>query len=159
MLTNLLLFAALSAVTQNAPATRPLSPLRPTACTVVSRADVEEALGRPLSGGKEEIEEGTSNCDYAANGGMVSITIQRLTGKPNLQVEFAALKKEIPEGVVRDAPGFPQAFYFDLPGAGTQLHIIDGSSAHLMISILGFGDAPQVSAAAAQIARKAIKRL
>ena len=45
------------------------------------------------------------------------------------------------------------------PGAGTQLHIAHNSSQHLMISILGFGEASHVSGAAAQIARKAMRRL
>jgi hypothetical protein len=41
------------------------------------------------------------------------------------------------------------------PGAGTQLHIAKDNSQHLMISILGFGDASQVSSA---IARSLAKR-
>ena len=96
--------------------------------------------------------------DYRSNR-LVSITIQRLMAKPDLQLEIAVLKRELPEAVVRDAPGFPEAFYLDLPGAGTQLHIAHNSSQHLMISILGFGAASQVSGAAAQIARKAMRRL
>ena len=53
----------------------------------------------------------------------------------------------------------PESFYLDLPDASTQLHIAKDNSQHLMISILGFGDASQVSGAAAQIARKAMRRL
>ena len=133
-----------------------------TACRIVTKAEVEQAIGRVLSEGSEEIEGRASTCDYNTKLGLVSITLQRLSFQPNLPRQIAALKQEIPEGVVRDAPGFSGAFYFDLPGAGTQLHIIntaDGSSAHLMISILGFGDASQVSGAAAQIARKALSRM
>jgi hypothetical protein len=46
----------------------------------------------------------------------------------------------------------------DIPNAGTQLHIVDGGSQHLMVSILGFGDASKVSGVAVQIARKAMTR-
>jgi len=53
----------------------------------------------------------------------------------------------------------PEAFYLDLSGAGTQLHIAKDNSQHLMISSLGFGDVLQVSGAAAQIARQAIRRV
>jgi hypothetical protein len=155
----LLLLYAFSRETRNPPATRSFTPQPLTACAIVTRADVEEALGRRVSAGNEETDGRTSTCDYAAKGGLVSFTIQRLTVRPDIQAEIAALMKEIREGVVRDAPGFTDAFYFDLPGAGTQLHIVNGSSAHLMISILGFGDATQVSVAAARIGRQAAKRL
>ena len=116
-------------------------------------------MGRSVNDGDEETQGRASTCHYATNGGLVSITIQRLTAKPDLQLEIAALKKELPDAIVRDAPGFAEAFYLDLPNAGTQLHIAHNNSQHLMISILGFGDALQVSGAAAQIARKAIRRL
>ena len=95
--------------------------------------------------------------DYRSNR-LVSITIQRLMAKPDLQLEIAVLKRELPEAVVRDAPGFPEASYLDLPGAGTQLHIAKDNGQHLMISILGFGEGLQVSGAAAQIARKAMRQ-
>ena len=113
----LLLIAAFSTETRNAPANRafPIQPL--SACALVTRADVEDALGRQVGAGSEETE------GHAAAGGL------------------------------------GDAFYFDLPGAGTQLHILDGSSAHLMTSILGFGEAPQVSGAAARIAGRALRRL
>jgi hypothetical protein len=155
----LLLLSSLSTETKNLPAKRSFAPQSLTACALVTRADVEGAIGRQVGDGSEESEGPASTCDYSGKFGMVSFTIQRLTAKPDLQAEIAALKKKIPQGVVREANGFTNAFYFDLPGAGTQLHILDGGSAHLMISILGFGDAPEVSGAAAQIAGKAIRRL
>jgi hypothetical protein len=154
-----MLVSALSTETRNVPAKRSFTPHPLTACALVTRADVEDAIGHPIRDGSEETEGRVSTCDYSAKSGMVSVTVQRLTAKPDLHAEIAALKKQIPEGVVRAADGFTDAFYFDLPGAGTQLHILDGGSAHLMISILGFGDAPQVSGAAAQIAGKAMRRL
>ena len=159
MLISLFLFSSFYGVTGKLPVSGPLPPGRPTACAVVTKADVEQALGSLVGEGRGETEGRASTCDYAADGGLVSITVQRLAVKPNLPREIAALKKEIPEGIVREAPAFADAFYFDLPNAGTQLHVIYGNSTHLMISILGFGDASRVSAAAAQIARKAIRQL
>lgn len=145
--------------TRPVPVKPSFTPLPLTACAIVTRADVEQAIGRRVNDGNEEKEGPASTCDYAAKGGLVSISIQRLAAKPNLEAEIAALRKGMPGSTVRDAAGFPGAFYLDLPGAGTQLHILNGDRDHLMVSILGFGEAPQVSSAAARIARAAIKRL
>jgi hypothetical protein len=158
MLVLLYFLSAFSTATQNSTAERGLMPHQLTACSIVTKADVEEAIGMSVSNGVEEIQGKASTCDYSTKTGLVSITIQKLTQKPDLKMEIAALKKEIPEGVVRAAPGFPEAFYLDIPDAGTQLHIVDGGSQHLMVSILGFGDASKVSGVAVQIARKAMMR-
>jgi len=149
---------AVSAVTQNATAERALPTHQLTACSIVTRADVEQAIGLRVGDGIEEIQGETSTCDYGTKTGLISITIQKLTNKPDLKKEIFALTKEIPEGAARNAPGFPEAFYLDIPDAGTQLHIVNGGFQHLMISILGFGDASKVSGVAAQIARKAMRR-
>lgn len=159
MLIHLLLLATVPVTTPAAHPSRPAAPLQLSACSIVTKNDVEDAIGRQVNSGKEEFQPRASNCDYAAKGGMVSVTIERLTATPNLKVELAAMKKGIPESVVREAPDFPGAFYLDIPDAGTQLHIVNENNEHLMISILGFGDASQVSTAAAQIARRAMKRL
>jgi hypothetical protein len=152
-------FYLLAAVYATTPNLHAGHAFQPGACSIVTRADVEDAIGRRVNDGQQEIQGRGSNCDYAAEGGLVSITIQKLAARPNLQVELAALKKEIPEGVVRNAPAFPRAFYFDIPDGGTQLHIVNDNNQHLMISILGFGEASQVSGAAAQLARRAMRRL
>jgi hypothetical protein len=130
-----------------------------SACDVVSRADVEDAVGRRVGEGSEETEGKSSTCEFGTRGGLVSITIQQLTAKPDLAREVAALRKEMGEGTVRPAEGFDTAFYFDIPEAGTQLHVVDGSSTHLMVSILGMGEGPQVSGAADRLARKALAKL
>lgn len=159
MLGILYIAFAVSALTQNSTAERPLPTHQLTACSIITRADVEQAIGLNVAEGAEEIQGKTSTCDYGTKTGLISITIQTLTSKPDLKKEILALKREIPEGVARDAAGFPDAFYLDIPDAGTQLHIVNGGFQHLMISILGFGDASKVSGVAAQIARKAMSRL
>jgi hypothetical protein len=51
------------------------------------------------------------------------------------------------------------AFFLDIAGAGTQLHVVRDDRDYVMVSILGFGDAAAVSAAAERIVRTALARL
>jgi hypothetical protein len=91
---------------------------------------------------------------------MVSITVERLPSAPDMAMELDSLRTALPASTVRPAHGVgTQAFFLDIPNAGTQLHIIRGEHDHVMISVLGFGDAAQVSAAAERLARKALSRL
>lgn len=77
-----------------------------------------------------------------------------------MEAEIAGLKASIPESVIRKARGLgKRAFFLDIPGAGTQLYVINGDSDFLMVSVLGFGEAAQVSPAAESLARKALGRL
>jgi hypothetical protein len=158
--TAILLFLTLfSTETRNAPAKRPVTPRRLTACAVVSRADVEQAIGRPVDAGSEEMAPAASTCDYEGSGGLVTITVQQLASKPDLAVEMASLRKEIPEGAARPASGLEDAFFFDIPGVGSQLHVLTGARQHLMVSVCGFGEPARAAVAAERIARKAIGRL
>ena len=145
---------------------QPASPPQPvvektiTACAAVTRADVELALGRPVAGGKEERDGAASTCDYDGGAGQVTITVQRLAVKLDIPAEMAALKAAIPDSNAREAAGIgARAFFLDIAGAGTQLHVIHGERNYLMVSVLGFGEAAEVSAAAERMARKALARL
>ena len=121
---------------------------------------MERALGRRFWHGQEESHGAESTCDYGAGNGQVSITIQRLQAKVDIAAEIASLKESIPESTVRMAEGFGGvAFFLDIEGAGTQLHVIRDDRDYVMVSILGFGDAAQVSAAAERVARAALGRI
>ncbi len=123
-------------------------------------AEVEQALGRRFVRGQEESRGAESTCDYGAGNGQVSITIQHLTAKLDVAAEIASLKESIPESTVRMTSGLGgTAFFQDIEGAGTQLHVIRDDRDHVMVSILGFGDASAVSAAAERLARAALGRL
>jgi len=135
-----------------------LRPL-PAACSVAPAADVREALGRPVAKGVESRQGAQSSCDYAAGAGQVTVAIERLAAPLDLRAEIAGLRASIPEGKLRAAAGLgPAAFFLDIPGAGTQLYIIRGDTDFVLISVLGFGEDPQVSAAAEALARKALRR-
>jgi hypothetical protein len=153
------LLFAVAATRGAAPAPRPLAP-RPAACSVVTRTDVRQALGRPVAKGRESADGPQSTCDYASGTGQVSVAVQRLTARLNVAAEIESLKAAIPGASVREAPDMgAHAFFLDIPGAGTQLYLIREGRDFVLISVLGFGDAAQVSGAAADMARKALGRL
>jgi len=154
-----LLFAGV--ITTPAPAPRINLPrVAVAACAAVTREDVQEALGRAVGNGEEQTGGGESTCDYASGRGQVTVTVQRLKAKLDLAREMASLKASIPDATVRETDGVgAPAFSLDIAGAGTQLFVIRGDGALVMISVLGFGEAPQVSAAALRMARRALGRL
>lgn len=131
-----------------------------SACAAVTRADVEQALGQRVAEGEEQTDGTASTCDYTGRRGQVTITVQRLTAELDLATEIESLERTIPESSVRYAPGFRgTAFFLDIAGAGTQLHIVRGDRNYLLVSVLGFGEAARVSRAAERMARKALGRL
>jgi hypothetical protein len=150
-----------------AAADKPSSFSFPAACAVVTRADVEQALGRPVGRGKQDTSGESSSCDYAAGSGIVTITVQRVSGRLDVRAEVASLLRAIPEGRLREAhlketgagaAADTTAFYMDIDGAGTQLHVIRGGHDYVLVSVLGFGEPDRVSQAAEKMARKALER-
>lgn len=127
-----------------------------TVCDTVSRTDVERALGRRVGNG----EAGDSTCRFAVANGEVTVSIQRVTAAFDISGEIEHLKTAIPDSRLRDDAdiGAP-AFFLDIRDAGTQLFVLRDKCDFIMVSILGFGDASQVSEAAGQIARTALSRL
>ena len=130
-----------------------------TACLAVTRADVEMALGRRVGKAQEELRATESTCDYASAHGQVTVTLQRLQAEPDLPAEMAAMQREIADSSVRPGPALGTgAFFLDIAGAGTQLHVMRGRE-YLLVSVLGFGEGAAVSAAAEQMARAALGRM
>jgi hypothetical protein len=154
-----LLFAA-AVSTRPAVAPRPAPSKALGACSAVTAADLERALGRRFGPGQEETHGAESTCDYGAGNGQVSITIQRISAKLDIPAEIENLKKSIEDSSIRMVTGLgTAAFYLDIAGAGTQFHVIRDDRDYVMVSILGFGEAAQVSAAAERLARAALGRM
>jgi hypothetical protein len=131
-----------------------------SACAAVTKTDVFQALGVAVEKDRETVEGPASTCDYYRWHGQVSVTVRSFEKKLNLDPEIAALKESFPDSAIREATGLgARAFFLDIPGAGTQLYVIQGDSSFLMVSILGFGEAAQVSPAAEALARKALGRI
>ena len=130
------------------------------ACSAVTADDLERALGRRFGRGQEQSHGAESTCDYGAGNGQVSITVLRLNAKLDIVAEIESLKRSIEESSVRMISGLGgTAFFLDIAGAGTQLHVIRDDRDYVMVSILGFGDAAAVSAAAERVARAALGRI
>ena len=160
MIVSIYLLASFFVDTHALPARRAIPPAPVTACAAVTQAEIEQALDTSVAAGAEETDGPESNCNYAGPGRLVTVSIRRTSAKLDLSAEIASLKQAIPEGIVRNAPGIgTRAFFMDIAGAGVQLHVIRGERDAVMISILGFGEASQVSAAAEGLARKALARM
>jgi hypothetical protein len=155
-----LLLLAAAAITPPKATLQPSPTKALGACSAVTAADLEQMLGRRFGRGREENHGAESTCDYGAGNGQVSITIQRLSAKVDIAAEIESMRKSIENSSVRmvSLPG-SAAFFLDIAGAGTQLHLIRGDRDYLMISILGFGEAPAVSAAAESLAHLALGRI
>jgi hypothetical protein len=80
----------------------------------------------------------------------VTVTMQQLGAPPGLAQEKRSLLAEFPGASVRDTrvPG-ADAFFIDLPQAGTVLYVLRGGRDYVMVAILGCGSAELVSPAAA----------
>src|ERR1035441_5846032 len=124
MVALFLLFAA--AVSNKAAVEPPPMPSKALgACSAVTAADLERALGRRFGRGQEESHGAESTCDYGAGNGQVSITVLRLRAKLDVAAEIESLKRSIEDCSVRMITGLGgTAFFLDIAGAGTQLHVI-----------------------------------
>jgi len=91
MLVIFYLFSAFYGQTRPSPVKHPITPRRFTACAMVTRTEVVEAIGRPVDGGAEETDGAVSTCDYAGSRRVVSISIQQLAAKPDLVSEIDSL--------------------------------------------------------------------
>jgi hypothetical protein len=158
MLALVMLLAAASTPPSVVPRPAPLEAMG--ACSAVTPADMELALGRRFGPGQETSLGSDSTCDYGSGNGMVSITVMRLREKLDVPAEIESMKKTLEGSSVRMVSGLgSSAFFLDIAGAGTQLHAIRNDRDYVMVSILGFGDAGEVSAAAERIARAAFNRI
>jgi hypothetical protein len=152
------LLLAAAAAHSSSPAPSRTAAKAANACLAVTRTDVQIALGRSVGKPEEETSATTSTCDYATGRGRVTVTLQRLDRDPDVAAEIAALEREIEGAKARPAPAFgARAFFLDIGRGGTQLHVIRGRD-YLLVSVLGFGEAPLVTPAAETLARAALSR-
>ncbi|HYO80639.1 MAG TPA: hypothetical protein VES20_04500 [Bryobacteraceae bacterium] len=153
-----LLLAGAAALTQPPVTHHPVRAF--TACAAVTEWDVAQVLGRRIKAAGEQTSGNQSTCDYASSAGQVTITLQKLDEPVDPAAAMADIVSALPGAVARPVDSKDvQAFFIDIGGTGTQLHVLRDKRQHIMISILGFGTPSQVSAAATALARTALKRL
>ncbi len=159
VLTQISLLLFLASRTPASPPPRPPIALKTTdACAAVTRADVEDALGRSVANGREHNGEVGSTCEYPAAGGEITVTIHRSSEKLNVAAEIENLRLTSGAGL-RDVAGIgTRAVLLDMGEVGAQLHVMRGDYDYVLISVLGFGSAAQVSTAAEKIARRTLDR-
>jgi hypothetical protein len=84
--------------------------------------------------------------------------MQHLGAAPDLAQEKRSLLAEFPGSSVRDTqmPG-ADAFFVDMPEAGTLLYVVRGGREYVMVAILGCGAPEQVSLAVLKLAKTALQ--
>lgn len=138
----------------------PTPPRLRSACDLITRAEVQQALGRPVTMGLDRSEGGGSICEFQAGEALMTLSIQRLGTKLNIAREIASLKQALPGSTVRPVEGIGAvAYLLDLGAAGAQLHAVRDGTEYLLISILGFGDSSLVSGSTETLARRALARV
>jgi hypothetical protein len=140
-----------------------VAPAHTGICGAVSRIEAELELGRRFEPGVEETEGAETSCNFAAGAegeAVVRVSVQKLAAQADPAAEVAGLKQAFPDATVCEVPGIGEkAVLLHLPGAGAQMHVLLPGGRYLMVSVLGFGDGKNASAAAESLARKAAGRV
>jgi hypothetical protein len=143
------LFSALSAQTPKA-GTSP--------CSLVTKAEIEEAVGGPVSDGVANAHN-KMVCDYKAGAaGTFNILLTSKAAGDKAERTVAELKKR---GIQAElVPGFGESAYATRPGPGMQqLGVYKGSS-HVIVTAMMFGKPDAKAKAVCQaIMRKALPRV
>jgi hypothetical protein len=151
MLSPLVLFLTLAATSQTTSA--PGSASIPT-CSTVTRFQIEAAIGQHVGQGMEEQSGLACTTTYSTDDIAVTISIQHFAKPLDLAAEIESLKTAFPSARLSEVKGIAEhAFALEIPGAGTQLHVLPDGRAYLLVSVLGLSDADHGFNAAIQIAR------
>jgi hypothetical protein len=131
-----------------------------TACSVVTKSEIERALGRAIGSARKLHGANGSTCEYLNESGQVTIAIRHSGATINIAAEIENLKQAFPAGRIREASGIGgRTFVVDLEDIGTQVNVFRGEHDYLLVSVLGFGGAARVATAAERIARTVSGRL
>ena len=139
-------------------AAQPLKP-GPSPCALVTKAEVQAAVGAPVSEGAIHTTN-KSVCDFKVGdaGSVVSIMLTAKGPADTAETMVAGLKKQKISAEV--ASGFGDSAYASSPGYGMQqLGVYKGSN-HVIVTVLLFGAPEAKSKTVAQaVMRKALARL
>ena len=133
------------------------------ACTIVAKAELEQAFGVKLGDGAKNPRMQNpgvlSSCDYAApDGGSVAVLIRRnalkyVPGSEKAEFEKQGMKLKYTTGLGTTA------FFVDMFGMGTSLGVFRGDYDYVQLSAMGTGGAEAArSAALAKAAKLVLER-
>ena len=136
------------------PAAKPLS-----ACALVTKAEIEEVIGRAIGDGRPMKDRDMDVCAFTTpKGDKVGIFVTRSPAKRDLSKALDEAREAMPGATVREVPGLgDKALLVDLPTSGTLLSVYRAGDT-LVVSVLEAGDGAKAHAAVEKIARKAFKR-
>ena len=136
------------------PAAKPLG-----ACALVTKAEIEEVIGRAIGDGRPMKDRDMDVCAFTTpKGDKVGIFVTRSPAKRDLSKALDEAREAMPGATVREVPGLgDKALLVDLPTSGTLLSVYRAGDT-LVVSVLEAGDGAKAHAAVEKIARKAFKR-
>ena len=129
-------------------------------CGLVTKADIEQALGVSIGYPVPQMAHDADVCSYSnPKGSKVNILLSRSPKKRDLSHAVEQAKKGVPDAKIRELPGLgDKALLVQAPKGPTMLSIYRGGDA-LVVSVYGMPSGPKAEAAVEKIARKAYKRL
>jgi hypothetical protein len=157
LLLTLSAVAGAMVITQQA---KPKLSLKPTsACALVTKAEIEQAIGTTIGKGVPHQAGKADVCAYAnAKGNKVSIFVTRSQQKRNFSTLAAEAQKALPQAKVQELPGLgDKALLVEHAKAGTLVSIYRGGDV-LVVSVYGIANSAKAAAAVERIARKAFSR-
>jgi hypothetical protein len=99
--------------------------------------------------------DGGATCDYTGKTGRVTITIRQLPRGFDFAAEIDSLRAAMPFARIRLTTDLgARGAFVELCEAGTQLHVISRTGTYVLVSVLGYGPARDVSTAAETLARR-----
>jgi hypothetical protein len=136
-----------------------LVPKTLTACALVTKAEIAEAIGSPIGKGTPTQDRDMDICTFTTpKGNEVSIYVTRSPAKRNLNNVLAEARKAMPTATIREVPGLGEkALLVEQLIGGTLLSVYRAGDT-LVVSVPEAGDRAKTDAAAEKIARKAFER-
>ncbi len=136
-----------------------LVPKTLTACALVTKAEIAEAIGTPIGKGEPMEDRNMDICAFTTpKGDKLSIFVTRTPAKRNLSNALAEARKAMPTATIREVPGLGEkALLVEQPTGGALLSVYRAGDT-LVVSVPETGDRAKTDAAAEKIARKAFKR-
>jgi hypothetical protein len=129
------------------------------ACALVTKAEIEQAIGTTIGNGVPHKAGQNNDCVFEnSKGNKVVIIMNRSLEKRNLKTLVAEAQKALPQAKVREFPGIgDKALLVEYPDGRTMLSVYRGGDV-LVVSVYGIANRARADAVVEKIARKAFSR-